>query len=80
MTTSIIREIDLQIARLQKAKSYLEDSNERRPVGRPTTTGQKAKTEPVALKGAKRTMSAEGKARIAAAQKARWAKARKSAK
>jgi hypothetical protein len=62
----IVAEIDLEIARLEKAKDLIAGQTAPSKRGRPPAT----KT--------KRTMSAEGRARIAAAQKARWAKAKKS--
>jgi len=67
--SGILAQIDAEIAVLLKAKALLD----RRTVqsvkrGRPAR-----KTTPK-----KRTMSPEGRARIAAAQKARWAKAKKS--
>ncbi|CAN5468177.1 hypothetical protein BH10ACI4_BH10ACI4_25190 [soil metagenome] len=66
----IIAQIDEQIASLQAAKAALQGTTEAspkrgRPVGRPkgsTTTKKQRKP-----------MSAEGRARIVAAQKARWA-------
>jgi hypothetical protein len=75
-TKEIIAQIDSEIARLQEARSILSN-----------TTGTKAKRGPnkarlaiVPVISPKRTMSAEGRARIAAAQKARWAKAKRAAK
>jgi len=77
MNASIIQQIDLQIARLLKAKSYLTDNNEPWPAGRAKTTRERAMTRVAGAKRPKRKMSAEGRARIAAAQKARWAKQRR---
>jgi hypothetical protein len=62
-----------EIARLQQAKSLLSGTSENRKAGRP-----KGSTTPIATK--KRKMSPEGRARIVAAVKARWAKAKKAAK
>jgi hypothetical protein len=59
----IIAQIDAEISRLKQAQALLNDS-----ITRPTTVTKK-----------KGTVSAEGRARIAAAQKRRWAKV-KSAK
>jgi hypothetical protein len=65
----IVAEIDLEIARLEKAKALIAGQTAPSKRGRPPATQPKT--------AAKRTMSAEGRARIAAAQKARWAKAKK---
>ena len=67
----IIAELDIEIARLEQAKNVLAGATVKRGSGRPklsTDTGIKKK----------RTMSAEGRARIVAAVKARWAKAKKT--
>jgi hypothetical protein len=71
-TSQIIEQIDAEIKRLQQAKSLLIGATTKRGPGRP------AKTSIVAPK--KRQMSPEGRAKIAAAQKARWAKAKKASK
>jgi hypothetical protein len=68
-TNEIIAQIDAEIARLQQVKSILSGT---------TATRQKPGPQihmPVIIK---RTMSPEGRARIAAAQKKRWAKAKKT--
>jgi hypothetical protein len=71
---NLIQEIDAEIARLQKAKSLLSDSlGVARKAGRPRMNN-------VLSRPARKAMSAEGRAKIAAAQRARWAKAKKSAK
>lgn len=83
MNDNIIASIDQEIARLQKAKALLSGLPELSSLvatgkrrGRPPGSGKTA-VAPKAAKAvkaaAKRTMSAEGKARIAAAQKKRWA-------
>jgi hypothetical protein len=87
-TNEILEAIDQKISQLQQARALLTNqasqlqTGKRR--GRPKSSDSKtAKSAPAAAKTAKRTMSAEGKARIAAAQKARWAakkRATKSAK
>jgi hypothetical protein len=64
-TNEIVDAIDKEIARLQQVRSLLAGSQV--PV-RPAKTMRRAK---------KRVMSAEGRARIAAAQRARWAKQKK---
>jgi hypothetical protein len=70
--TEIIQTIDAEIARLEKAKSLLNrDSTSSAKRGRPLKSTVIEKAKP------RRRMSAEGRARIAAAQKARWAKAKR---
>jgi len=71
-TTEILAQIDKEITSLQQAKAILVGTRAGATVGRPKqvqTTGSP-----------KRAMSPEGKAKIAAAQKARWAKFREAAK
>jgi hypothetical protein len=65
-TTELVSSIDSEISRLQKARALLsgQDGHVRR--------GRKP--------GKKRTMSADARARIGAATKARWAKQKKEAK
>jgi hypothetical protein len=70
----IFAHIDEEIARLQQAKALLTGAQTTRKPTRPSSKPAKK-----ALPGKKRTMSAEGRARIAAAQKARWAKSKKAA-
>jgi len=83
-TESIVAELDAEISRLQQAKTILTGIGSpavpavvpaKRGPGRPPKAAQAPARAPV-----KRTMSAEGRARIAAATKARWAKAKKTAK
>ena len=64
-TNEIVDAIDKEIARLQQVRSLLAGSQS--PV-RAAKTIRRAK---------KRVMSPEGRARIAAAQRARWAKQKK---
>jgi hypothetical protein len=77
-TQEIIAQIDSEIARLEQVKSILS--------GTTATTAAKAKRRPKAkiastpITAKKRILSPEARARIAAAQKARWAKVRKAAK
>ncbi len=66
----ILAEIDAEITRLQQVRAILTESSKD---GRSLTA-----SAPRASK--KRRLSAEARARIAAAQKARWAKAKKTAK
>jgi hypothetical protein len=84
-TNEILEAIDQKISQLQQARALLTNqasqlqTGKRR--GRPKSSDSKtAKSIPAAAKTAKRTMSAEGKARIAAAQKARWAAKKKATK
>jgi len=76
-TKEIIAELDSEIARLQEVKSILSG-------GTSTTIkakrGPKAKTAPTPITVKKHILSPEARGRIAAAQKARWAKVRKAAK
>lgn len=67
-TTEIVAAIDAEITRLQDAKAML--------------TGTKANSieRRSGVGNGKRTMSAAGRAHIAAAQKARWAKAKRAEK
>ncbi len=66
-TSQILIEIDAEIERLQQVKLLLSGSA---AIG----------TSHAAPTPKKRTMSAKGRAHIAAAQKARWAKVKKAAK
>jgi hypothetical protein len=64
-TNEIIAAIDAEIQRLQEARTLLDG-------GPSTTSGTK--------KPGRRKLSAETRAKIVAAQKARWAKVKKAAK
>jgi hypothetical protein len=87
---NILESIDQQILKLQQARSLLTDgivpavssapAGKRR--GRPKGSVKKTTAAPakVSAKVSKRTMSEEGKQRIAAAQKVRWAAQKKSVK
>jgi hypothetical protein len=66
----ILAELDAEITRLQQARALLTGETTKRAPGRPK--GSKA------LKTKKRKMTPEGRARIVAAVKARWAKAKKN--
>jgi hypothetical protein len=77
-TASIIQEIDAEISRLEQAKAILSGTVVKRSPGRPQQTQSVIKT--VAAGPTKRVMSAEGRAKVAAAQKRRWAKSRRAAK
>jgi hypothetical protein len=64
-TQDIISAIDAEIARLQSARSLLIGTASGKRRGRPPASAGAPK---------KRTMSAAGRKRIAAAQRQRWAK------
>jgi hypothetical protein len=68
---SILAELDAEIARLQQAKVLLAGETMKRGPGRPKATPTVTSTKK------KRKMSPEGRARIVAAVKARWARAKK---
>ncbi|MGA1984560.1 MAG: hypothetical protein ABSG84_19110 [Acidobacteriaceae bacterium] len=73
----IVAEIDAEITRLEQAKQLLSDvSDDKRRPGRPRK-GAAASAAPVKKR---RKMSAAARAKIAAAQKARWAKTKKAGK
>jgi hypothetical protein len=73
-TQEIIASIDDQIAKLQHAKALLDGTSVKKSVGRPKKVAPVTKSAKVA----KRVMSAEGKAKIAEAQRRRWAKSKKA--
>jgi hypothetical protein len=89
-TNDIILTIDAEISRLQQAKALLTQTSSPTPAkrkpGRPTagsgsnkaTSFNPADFDAKATK--RRGMSAAGRARIAAAQKARWARSKTAAK
>ena len=86
-TVEIIRQIDVEISLLQQARALLSESDSgevKRKPGRPSGS-RVVKSLPAALPPKantrpRRKMSAAGRARIAAAMKARWAKVRRAAK
>jgi hypothetical protein len=69
--TEIIQAIDAEIARLEQVKTLL-NGNDTAPVkrGRPLGSINKSTPKP------RKKMSPQGRANIAAAQKARWVKAK----
>jgi len=69
-THSLIAELDKQIAQLREARDLLAATVSIRRRGRPA----KKQTS----RGTKRTLSAEARAKMAAAQKRRWAAYRKA--
>ena len=71
----ILAEIDSEIARLQQAKQLLGATITKKGPGRPPGQAAAALTAPKV----RRTLSASARAKIGAAQKARWAKVRKAA-
>lgn len=78
---NIIEQIDAEISKLQEARAVLTGatmhavkSRRGRPKGSTDAPKLPAPTTP------KRGMSAEGKARVAAAQKKRWAAVKRAAK
>jgi hypothetical protein len=76
-TKEIISQLDTEIARLQEVKSILSATTTTKAKrGRPN----KASITVIAPVSAKRILSPEARARIAAAQKARWAKVKKAKK
>jgi hypothetical protein len=79
-TQAIIASLDQEIARLHEVRALIGSTAKangtasiKRGPGRPKKLASVTVTK-------KRTLSPEAKARIAEAQKARWAKARKAAK
>jgi hypothetical protein len=76
-TKDLLKAIDEEIVKLEQARALLMSSTDSEPAakrrGRPKGSVNRA------AKTTKRTMSAEGKARIAAAQKKRWAAQKRAA-
>ncbi len=72
-TRSLIAAIDAEISRLQQVKSLLSGAARRQAVTLPAAVNAVKPTK-------RRRLSAAARAKIAAAQRARWAKFRKSAK
>ena len=71
--SALLTQIDSEINRLQQARAALlaiAGTPAKRAPGRPKSTPQKTAAK-------KRTLSSEAKARIAAAQKKRWAAVKK---
>ena len=88
-TNDIVLAIDAEISRLQQAKALLTDisrlTHAKRKPGRPVAASERGKatsSEPAdfnVISRKRRGMSDAGRARIAAAQKARWARFKKAA-
>ena len=89
-TSDIILSIDAEISRLQQAKALLTQTSgltpAKRKPGRPpaaSTSGKATSFNPAdfdAKATKRRKISPAGRARIAAAQKARWARSKTAAK
>ena len=80
-TQAIIEQIDSEISKLQQAKVLLDSVAStpiKRAPGRPKASNGVSK--PVVSAPIKRVMSAGAKARIAEAQRKRWAKSKRAAK
>ncbi len=75
-TVSIIQAIDSEISRLQQARIILAGTATKRFPGRPRRTQPVSKA--VAVNPTKYPMSAEGKAKIAEAQRVRWTKSKRA--
>ncbi|MHB1938780.1 MAG: hypothetical protein ACYCOR_19685 [Acidobacteriaceae bacterium] len=77
-TQAFVAAIDAEISRLRQVKTLLTGNSSagKQNLKRPVGTGTGALGRPTK----RRTMSVEARAKIAAAQKARWAKVKKSAK
>jgi len=72
--TEILAAIDAEIARLQEARNALAGMSGGKRRGRPSASALASKTI-----RKKRVLSAEAREKIAAAQRKRWAKQKKSA-
>jgi hypothetical protein len=72
-TRSLIAAIDAEISRLQQVKSLLSGTARTRNIKLPAAAKSSKPTK-------RRKLSVAARAKIAAAQRARWAKFRKSAK
>ena len=72
----IVVEIDVEISRLQQVKTLLTGASTtgKRKPGRPANASLAGKAK------IRRTLSVEAREKIAAAQRARWAKSKKAAK
>lgn len=77
-TNEIIAAIDAEIAKLQQARYLLSGYSD--PTSASVKRGPGRPKKTTVLQPAKRVLSPEAKARIAAAQKKRWAAAKKAAK
>jgi len=73
-TNNIVLEIDAEISRLQHARALLGGTNAGMPKPRTSVSATLRNNRPV------RTLSDAARAKISAAQKARWAKSKRAAK
>jgi hypothetical protein len=71
---NIVLEIDAEISRLQQVRALLAGTNTGRPTPRASASASLRNNKPV------RTLSAAARAKISAAQKARWAKSKRAVK
>jgi hypothetical protein len=79
-TQAIIEALDNEIARLQEVKALLAAANATALTGNLKRSPGRPKKAATVVAPKKRVISAEAKEKMAAAQKARWAKVRKAAK
>ena len=79
-TNRIIADINTEISKLQQARAILASVGVEKGPGRPKSTEPKVTKPEKRKKPKKRKMSAKARATISAAMKARWTKARKTAK
>jgi hypothetical protein len=77
-TEQILAAIDAEVARLQEVRALLGDTSTTKRRGRPP--GSATKAAPAKRVPKKRVLSAEARAKIAEAQRKRWAKSKKIAK
>ncbi len=75
---TIIEQIDSEISRLQQIRELLQNTEVKHGSNR--SVASKVVSRDPAVKPAKRAMSDEAKASIAAAQKKRWAKSKRAEK
>ena len=80
-TNEMIAALDEEISRLRQIRELLGDATQTpKRRGRPKGSGKKAVSfDPAEFASPKRTISPEGRERIASAQRARWAKQNKTA-
>jgi hypothetical protein len=71
---NIVLEIDAEISRLQQVRGLLAGTNREKPKPRASASASLRNDKPV------RTLSDAARAKISAAQKARWAKSKRAAK
>jgi hypothetical protein len=71
---NIVLEIDAEISRLQQVRALLAGTNTGRPKPRASASASLRNNRPA------RTLSAAARAKISAAQKARWAESKRAAK